>query len=68
MPRYRLIFPTPEGISIENAETTTIDSGDEIYGVGAEIEHDGKRWRVSQAPMEQPELGESVDLMVWPVD
>jgi hypothetical protein len=68
MPSYRLIFPTPEGTAIENTETVTIDSGDEIYEVGAEIEHDGKLWRVSQAPVEDPALGETVDLMVWPVD
>jgi hypothetical protein len=40
MPTYRLIFPTPEGTAIENAETAMIDSGDMLYDVGAEIEHD----------------------------
>jgi hypothetical protein len=68
MPSYRLIFPTPEGTAIENAETVIIDSSDVVYKVGDEIEHEGKLWRVSQAPVEDPALGETVDLMVWPAD
>jgi hypothetical protein len=68
MPSYRLIFPTPEGTPIENAKTAHIDSGDEVYGVGTEIKHGGKLWRVSQAPLDQPENTETADLMVWPAD
>jgi hypothetical protein len=68
MPNYRLIFPVLEGTAIENTETGHIDSGDTIYEVGAEIEYDGKRWRVTQIPLEEPALGAPADLMVWPVD
>jgi hypothetical protein len=67
MPRYRLIFPVPEGTPIEHAESAHIDSGDKRYEVGDEVEYRGKRWRVAQAPVEEPTLGES-DLMVWPAE
>ena len=68
MPLYRLIFPTPANEVIENTPTAHIDSGDEVYEVGALIEHRGKRWRVSRAPVEQPQSGETADLMVWPAE
>lgn len=68
MPRYRLIFPTPEDMALENTPTAHIDSGDEVYVVGTVIKHHGKRWRVSQAPREQPVSGETADLLVWPAD
>jgi hypothetical protein len=67
VPSYRLIFPTEPLTSIENAPTSVIES-DQIYEVGAVISHGGKRWRVSQAPVEQPSIGETADLMVWPAD
>ncbi len=67
MPRYRLIFPTPSGATIENTPTTEIES-DEVYKVGDEIQHGGTRWRVSKAPTEDPESGQIVDLMVWPAE
>ena len=68
MPRYRLVFPAPSDLATENTPTAYVESGDEVYGVGAVIEHRGKRWRVTQAPLEQPESGETADLMVWPAD
>jgi len=72
MPRYRLIFQDPEGFALDLQGgiegTKHIDSGDEVYEVGALIEHDGKRWRVSQAPVKQPAMGEIADLMLWPAD
>ncbi|HEY4346037.1 MAG TPA: hypothetical protein VGM80_00480 [Gaiellaceae bacterium] len=68
MPRYRLVFPTPDDMALENTPTAHIDSGETVYEVGAEIHHDGKRWRVSQAPLEQPESGEEADLMLWPAE
>jgi len=68
VPVYRLIFPPPVDQSIESTHTSEIDSGDKVYAVGDEIEHEGKRWRVSQAPVDLPELGASADLMVWPAD
>ncbi len=68
MPVYRLIFPDPPGLPIEDTPTAEIDSGDKVYEVGSIIEHEGKRWRVSQAPVDLPELGAPVDLMVWPAD
>ena len=66
MPSYRLIFPQPEGIQIEATHTAHIETGDKIYNVGDELEHGGKRWVVTKAPLDQPSHGESEDLMVWP--
>jgi hypothetical protein len=68
MPNYRLIFPVAEGFPSEGAETAHIDSGDKVYAVGDEIEYGGAVWRVSQAPLEDPLLGQTADLMVWPAD
>jgi hypothetical protein len=68
MPSYRLIFPVPEGFAIENTPTAHIETGDKVLAVGDEVEHGGKLWRVSQAPLDQPTLGETADLMVWPAD
>jgi hypothetical protein len=65
MPRYRLIFPSD--IMIENTTTAAYESK-EHHEVGDVIEHGGKRWRVSQAPVEQPGYGEAADLMVWPAE
>jgi hypothetical protein len=68
VPSYRLIFPVPEGTPIEHTESAHFESGDKFYAVGDEIEHRGRRWRVTKAPLEEPTLGETADLMVWPVD
>lgn len=67
MPLYRLVFPVEPGTPIEKAHTAEIETDDEIE-VGAEISHGGRRWRVSQAPVEQPEYGQVADLMLWPAD
>ncbi len=67
MPSYRLVFPVPEGTQIESARTAVIHS-DKVYDVGDEIEHGGRLWRVSQAPLDDPMHGETADLMVWPAD
>jgi hypothetical protein len=68
VPVYRLIFPPPPDQSIESTHTSEIDSGDKIYAVGDEIEHEGKRWRVSKAPTEDPMPEQMLDLMVWPAE
>jgi hypothetical protein len=68
LPSYRLIFPVPEGTPIERAQSAHIESGDKFYEVGDEIEHGGKLWRVTQAPLDDPTLGETSDLMVWPAE
>jgi hypothetical protein len=68
MPLYRLVFPSSPNDPIEDTPTAVIDSGEEVYEPGAVIEHEGKKWRVSQAPIDLPELGATVDLMVWPAD
>jgi hypothetical protein len=68
MASYRLIFPVPEGMQIEAAETAHIESGDTLYKVGDEIKHGGKLWRVSKAPLDDPTHGETADLMVWPAE
>jgi hypothetical protein len=65
---YRLIFPVAPNTAIENTHTSEIDSGDAIYKVGDEIQHEGKRWRVSKASTEDPEGGQMLDLMVWPAE
>jgi hypothetical protein len=67
MPNYRLVFPVPEGTQIESSETHHIKS-DTVYKVGDEIEHGGKRWRVSKAPLDDPTHGEVADLMLWPAE
>jgi hypothetical protein len=63
--QYRLIFPTPSDTAIENTHTARIES-EQLYTVGDELEHDGKRWTVTKAPTEDPESGSPADLMVWP--
>jgi len=68
MPNYRLVFPVPEGVQAESAQTAHINSGDAYYKVGDELEHGGKRWRVTGAPLDEPTHGETADLMVWPAD
>ena len=68
MPLYRLVFPSSPNDPIEDTPTAVIDSGEVVYEPGAVIEHEGKKWRVSQAPIDLPELGATVDLMVWPAD
>jgi hypothetical protein len=66
VPRYRLVFPPRLDAAASTSHTAEIDSGDVVYKVGDTIRHDGKLWQVSQAPLDVPELGEAVDLMVWP--
>ncbi|MEI8105748.1 MAG: hypothetical protein WCH31_07890 [Actinomycetes bacterium] len=68
MPRYRILFPCPEGTSIENTPTAHLDSGDTVYAVGDVLEHDGQSWKVTQAPLEDDVNRDAVDLMVWPVE
>ena len=67
MPSYRLIFPTPPDVTIENTRTAEIESGDVVYEVGALIKHHGKLWRVTEAPLDHEGDGVS-DLMVWPAE
>ena len=71
MPRYRLIFEYPEGTDgvpkhLENANTANIETGDEVYQFGRVLEHGGTSWQVSKAPREDPGVGETADLLVWP--
>jgi hypothetical protein len=68
MPSYRLVFPVPEGVPAEDAESAHFDSGDRIYRVGDVIEFRGRRWTVTEIPVEDPTLGQTVDVMVWPAD
>jgi len=65
VPLYRLIFPPEPYTSIENAKTATIKS-DEFLEVGSLVVHGGKRWYVTQAPLDQPRSGETADVLVWP--
>lgn len=64
---YRLIFPPPADFAIERAQTATFQT-DKVLEVGDVIDHGGKRWRVSQAPVVDPNGGASADVMVWPAD
>jgi hypothetical protein len=68
LPIYRLIFPPPPGLGAQDSPTAELDSGDVVYGVGDTIEWDGKRWEVTDAPLEPPLFGASADLMVWPAE
>lgn len=65
MPRYRLVFPPRPGEPADQSPTAHIDSGDEVYVVGSVIEHHGRRWQVTQAPLELPDRDEA-DVLVWP--
>lgn len=60
---YRLVFPT-DGRAV-NSQTARITS-DRLYEVGDEISHSGQLWTVTQAPLEQPDDGDTADLMLWP--
>jgi hypothetical protein len=68
VPSYRLIFPTSPDLALENTPTAYIDTGDRILEVGDIVDHGGSRWQVSEAPLEQPESGETADIMVWPAE
>ncbi len=65
--RYRLVFPTRPDAPLEQAETAIVES-EKPYAVGDRIEHEGKVWQVTQAPMEAQHLGDFADLGVWPAD
>ena len=54
MPVYRLIFPAPLDQSIESTHTSEIDSGDKVYAVGDEFEHEGKRQVKSESARRHP--------------
>jgi hypothetical protein len=62
---YRLVFPT-DGRAVKS-QTARIIS-DRLYAVGDQIEHHGQLWTVSQAPLEEPDDGDTVDLMMWPAE
>ena len=64
VPLYRLIFPPRPGDPIEDAPSAEIDSGDEVYAVGAELVHEGKRWRVTEVPLETQDDEEPADLLL----
>jgi hypothetical protein len=66
MPIYRLVFPERPGEGPETTPTShEYDSGDVVLQPGHEIEYGGRRWIVSQAPLELPVTDEPVDVMVW---
>jgi hypothetical protein len=68
--RYRLIFEGPEGLADHyggELGSARIQS-DRLYEVGDIVEHEGKRWVVTSAPLNQPALGAEADLRVWPAD
>lgn len=67
VPRYRLVFPPEPGEAADQSPTAHVDSGKEVYDVGSVVVHHGKRWRVSQAPLELPGRDEA-DVMLWPED
>jgi hypothetical protein len=66
MPLYRLVFPPSPDEGPEHSPTADVDSGDVVYKPGDIVEVHGKKWQVSEAPNETPELGARLDLMVWP--
>jgi hypothetical protein len=68
MPAYRLLFPTAPGVPAVDTKTARLDTGDKLLEVGDLVEHGGRRWRVSQAPLEQPQSGETADVLVWPAE
>jgi len=67
VPRYRLIFPPVPGTGFEQEVTAEIES-EVLYKVGDVITWEGRRWQVSQAPLEDPRFDQVADLMVWPAD
>jgi hypothetical protein len=74
VPSYRLVFADPQHLGDDfggrqpNRTSDVIDSGDKVYAVGDLIEHDGRRWRVSQVPLIAPRFGAVADLLVWPAE
>jgi hypothetical protein len=65
MPTYRLVFP-PRHDYVKTGKSVEYDSGAELLKVGSVIEISGARWRVTQVPLEEPLLGEVLDILVWP--
>jgi hypothetical protein len=67
MPIYRLVFPERPDEGPETTPTShEYDSGDVVLEAGHTLVYGGKRWIVSQAPLELPATDEPADVMVWP--
>jgi hypothetical protein len=67
--RYRVHFP-PGGETAavpKTLEPIELES-DVPYEVGSRIEHGGRGWVVTKAPLEQQTLGAYADIEVWPAD
>jgi hypothetical protein len=65
MPTYRVVFP-PRQSYVKTGKSVEYDSGDQMLKVGSVVEVNGERWRVTQVPLEEPLLGEVLDILVWP--
>lgn len=65
MPKYRLIFPPRPGRPASEAPTAYVEVDEELK-VGSLVEHEGRRWQVTEAPLDQPVYGSTKDVMVWP--
>jgi hypothetical protein len=67
MPIYRLVFPErPDEGPESTPRSREYDSGNVVLQPGQAIEYGGKRWIVSQTPLDLPVTDEPVDVMVWP--
>lgn len=65
MYEYRLVFPPEPGSGAQSSGTAVITS-DRLLNTGDEVVHHGRHWKVSQAPLEEPEEGSVQDILVWP--
>ena len=68
MPNYRLIFPVAEGVPSERRVGAHRQRRQDLLGWRRDRVRRGERRRVSQAPLEDPTLGQTADLMLWPAD
>jgi len=67
MYHYHLTFETPASAeSFTGAPEDADIESDHVYAVGDIVEHEGRRWVVTHAPVEDPMWGASADLLLWP--
>jgi hypothetical protein len=66
---YRISFPPPGETAAVPQRIKPVYLESEVpYVVGSRIEHGGREWVVTLAPLDQQTLGSYADIEVWPAE